>query len=98
MKGLSWLLQLLTGLCLAFLVSYHFIVTHVVGGLQVEDVIRRFHEFKLFYAVFVVIVTYHAFNGLKIIAIEYGLRRLGNVFYVLLLLALMYGLFLLSTV
>jgi len=60
----------------------------MVGDLQIE-VVRRFHELKLFYVVFVMIMTYHAFNGLKMIAIEYGLR-LGNLFYVLLIFAMVY--------
>ncbi len=63
-------------------------VTRMVGDLQIE-VVRRFHELKLFYVVFVMIMTYHAFNGLKMIAIEYGLR-LGNLFYVLLIFAMVY--------
>ena len=98
MKGLSWLMQLLTGLALIFLVSYHFIVTHITGSLEMDEVIVRFHELRLFYAVLLIIVAYHAFNGLRVIAVEYGLKKLGNAFYVLLLIVIVYGLFLLSTV
>ncbi len=98
MKGLGWLMQLLTGLALTFLVTYHFLITHIFGSLQLNEVVARFHELKAFYAVLVLVVVFHAFNGLKIITIELGKKSLSNLFYVAMVLATAYGLFLLFSI
>ena len=98
MNGIRWLLQMLTGIALVGFLGYHLVVTHITGGLEYEEVMKRFDELKLFYAVFVIMVVYHAFNGLKIIAKEYVGEKVGILFDFLLIIALAYGLFLLVTV
>jgi len=97
-KGLGWLMQLLTGLALTFLVAYHFLITHIFGSLQLNEVVARFHELKAFYAVLLVVVTFHAFNGLSVIAEEIGRGRLAKAFYVVMAVVMAYGLLLLLSV
>jgi len=63
-----------------------------------KDVLTRFYELRMFYVILLVVVAYHAFNGLRIITIELGRRRLSNVFYVVMILAVAYGLFLLFSI
>jgi succinate dehydrogenase hydrophobic anchor subunit len=92
MKGLSWLFQLLTGVALVFFVVYHFVVTHIVGSLAYEDVLERLVSLKAFYVIFLLIVVFHAFNGLKVISEEYGLRW-SKVFYIAMVVAIAYGLY-----
>jgi len=94
MKGLSWLFQLLTGIALVFFVAYHFIVTHITGSLEYADVVVRLNTLKVFYAVFLPLVAFHAFNGLKVIAEEYGFKW-AKVFYIPLILAVIYGFYVL---
>ncbi|WP_457548511.1 succinate dehydrogenase [Archaeoglobus sp.] len=92
MRGLSWLFQLLTGLVLVFFVVYHFIVTHIAGSLAYEDVLKRIVSLKAFYIIFLLIVAFHAFNGLKVISEEYGFKW-SKVFYVAMVVAIAYGLY-----
>ena len=98
MKGLSWLFQLLTGIALVGFVGYHFIATHIAGSMEYGEVLKRFNELKPFYVVFLVVVAYHAFNGLKIIAIELGKKGVSKMFYVLFAVAVLYGLGLLLSI
>jgi succinate dehydrogenase hydrophobic anchor subunit len=63
-----------------------------------KDVLTRFYELRMFYVILLVVVAYHAFNGLRIITVELGRMRLSNVFYVVMILAVAYGLFLLFSI
>ncbi len=92
MKGLSWLFQLLTGIALVFFVVYHFVVTHIAGSLAYEEVLKRIVSLKIFYIVFLPIVAFHAFNGLKVISEEYGFKW-SRVFYIAMIVAIAYGLY-----
>ncbi len=92
MKGISWLLQLLTGIALVFFVCYHFLVTHITGSLAYEDVLVRLNEMKVFYVVFLLVVVFHAFNGLKVVSEEYRFKW-NKVFYVIMIVAVAYGLY-----
>ncbi|ADB58883.1 hypothetical protein [Archaeoglobus profundus] len=92
MKGLSWLLQLLTGIALVLFVTYHFVVTHITGSLAYEEVLQRLMSLKVFYVIFLLIVVFHAFNGLKVISEEYGFKW-SRIFYVVMVVAVAYGLY-----
>ena len=98
MKGMAWLMQLLTGLALVFLVAYHFLITHIFGSLKLEDVVARFHELKAFYAVLLIVVAFHAFNGVSVIVEELGWKRFAKVFYAVMIVVIAYGMFLLISV
>ncbi len=98
MKGLAWLMQLLTGLALTILVAYHFLITHIFGSLQLEDVVARFHELREFYTILLIVVAFHAFNGLSVIVEELGWRKFTRIFYAIMVGVVAYGLFLLMSV
>lgn len=72
----AWLMQVTTGILMVFLVTYHFLVTHTVhGALRFESVAERFPELSLFYGVLLVVVCFHAFNGLRAILLDMNLNR-----------------------
>ncbi|MDI9645492.1 MAG: succinate dehydrogenase [Archaeoglobales archaeon] len=76
----AWLLQIITGLAMVGLVTFHFLTTHMVEhALSFESVSLRFQDYgyKIIYALLLIFVAFHAFNGLRAIALdtEFGMKR-----------------------
>jgi len=102
-EPLAWLLQAVTGLLMVILITVHFFVTHSAHDLlSYESVVERLSGFgyRLFYALLLLVVSFHAFNGLRAIILdtESGMKRkrLVNVsVFLIALVAVAYGLFLL---
>jgi succinate dehydrogenase / fumarate reductase membrane anchor subunit len=101
-EPLAWLFQVITGILMVFLITVHFLVTHSAHNLlSYESVVERLSrlDYRLFYALLLLVVSFHAFNGLRavILDIEGGMRRkrlvnaLVSVFAVV---VIAYGLFL----
>jgi succinate dehydrogenase / fumarate reductase membrane anchor subunit len=100
----GWILQLLTGLLLAILVTFHFYEIHFAShnAMEFDKVVERLSDtgYKVMYALLLLSVSFHAFNGLRAIAFdtEFGLRnsRTINAITALIILgAFFYGLSLL---
>ncbi|MBM3356415.1 MAG: hypothetical protein FJY54_01620 [Betaproteobacteria bacterium] len=71
-----WLLQRVSGLFLAYFVIVHVVMLHFLreGEIDASGVAERLREsttMQAFYAVFVVLVVFHAFNGLRGIALDH---------------------------
>ena len=107
MEPLTWILQMFTGLIMILLVTIHFYVTHMTSheALKYAEVVSRVAqpEFKAMYAVLLLVVSLHAFNGLRAILLDTsaGMRRRKaiNIFTTLaFLLAFIYGLYLLFSI
>jgi succinate dehydrogenase / fumarate reductase membrane anchor subunit len=105
LEPLGWILQLLTGLLLAILITFHFFETHLIAhdALSFENVIARLTDptHKVMYGLLLAFVTFHAFNGLRAILLdtEFGARNTRAInFSVVLIIfgAFVYGLLLLS--
>ena len=102
-EPLAWLLQAITGILMVFLITVHFFVTHSAHELlSYESVVERLSEFgyRLFYALLLLVVSFHAFNGVRAIILdtESGMKRKRLVNALICLIALVvvaYGLFLL---
>jgi len=103
-EPLAWLLQLITGILLAFLITIHFYVTHLESheAISYAAVIERLSSpsYKIMYVLLLLFVSFHAFNGLRAILLDtnFGAKRRGftNVVTMLLfLLAFFYGFYLL---
>ncbi len=98
----SWVLQRLSGLFLAFFVGVHVVLLYFLraGRVDAAGVIERLEASPLmvtFYAAFVLIVVFHALNGVRGIALDFGpsdggRRRLRNTLWVLGVFAVAYGL------
>jgi succinate dehydrogenase / fumarate reductase membrane anchor subunit len=96
-----WLLQRVSGLFLAYFVIVHVVMLHFLreGEIDASGVVERLREsttMKAFYAVFVVLVVFHAFNGLRGIALDYvysasGTRAARVAVWVLGLATVIYG-------
>ncbi len=102
-EPLAWLLQAITGILMVFLITVHFFVTHSAHDLlSYESVVERLSDFgyKLFYASLLLVVSFHAFNGVRAVILdtETGMKRKRFVNASVCLIALVtvaYGLFLL---
>lgn len=70
----AWILQLVTGILLAVLVTFHFYVTHFAGhdAMEYDRVIDRFKysAYQIMYALLLLCVSFHAFNGLRAILLD----------------------------
>lgn len=107
MEPIAWILQMLTGLIMILLVTLHFYVTHMTSheALRYAEVISRVTqpEFRAMYAVLLLVVSFHAFNGLRAILLDTtaGMesRKTVNTLITLgFLLAFVYGLYLLFSI
>jgi len=100
----AWLLQALTGIAMVFLVTLHFFLTHSAHNLlSYESVVERLSSFdyKLFYALLLVVVSFHAFNGLRAVILdtEGGMKRkrlVNTLVFAIAIVVVAYGLLLLS--
>ncbi len=104
LEPVAWLLQMITGLLMIVFVTLHFYVTHMVSheALHYQEVIARLNmpEFKVMYTVLLLIVSFHAFNGLRAIALDTnaGVRNrnaINTLTMLMFLVAFFYGLYLL---
>lgn len=107
MEPAAWLLQMITGLAMVFLVTLHFYITHLVSheSLRYHEVVERLSlpEYKVMYAILLLVVSFHAFNGLRAIALDTGggMRSRGviNLLTMLMfLVAFLYGIYLLINI
>jgi len=107
LEPVAWLFQILSGLVLAALVAVHLYVTHYAtpDALAYDNVVERFRDagFRAMYAVFLLAVTFHAFNGVRAIVLDtdFGARNTRAVNWLLMLLfvaAFVYGLFLMLSI
>ena len=105
LEPLGWILQLLTGLLLAILITFHFFETHLISheGLAFENVLLRLADpaHKAMYVLLLAAVSFHAFNGLRAILLdtEYGAKNtkaINVVICLIILGAFVYGLWILS--
>lgn len=102
-EPLAWLLQAITGILMVFMITTHFFVTHSAHNLlSYESVVERLArlDYKIFYASLLIVVSFHAFNGLRAVILdtEGGMRRKNLVnasISLLALIAILYGLLLL---
>lgn len=107
LEPVAWILQMISGLLLAALIAIHLYVTHfsVHDALAYENVVERFRNsgFRAIYALLLLAVTFHAFNGVRAIILDtdFGARNTRTVNLTLMLLfvaAFVYGLFLMFSV
>ncbi|AGK62174.1 succinate dehydrogenase subunit D [Archaeoglobus sulfaticallidus PM70-1] len=74
LEPLGWLLQLITGILLVILVTFHFIETHMIShdALDFEKVVERLSSggYKAFYALLLLTVSFHAYNGIRAIILD----------------------------
>ena len=74
LEPLGWIFQLLTGILLAILVTFHFFETHLISheGLSFENVMLRLADpvHKAVYVLLLAAVSFHAFNGLRAILLD----------------------------
>jgi len=107
LEPVAWLFQIISGLVLAALVAIHLYVTHYAtpDALAYDNVVGRFRDagFRAMYAIFLLAVTFHAFNGVRAIILDtdFGARNTRIVNLTLLLLfvaAFVYGLFLMFSI
>ena len=100
LEPIAFFFQLVTGALLFVFVMYHLYVTHLAehDALSYEKVVERLANpgFKVAYFVFLVVVSFHAFNGLRAIILDtdFGARnkRAVDVFcFALFLIATAYG-------
>lgn len=102
LEPLAWLLQVLTGMAMVFLVTFHFLTTHTAeGALEYAHVAERFAMYSPIYVALLLVVVFHAFNGLRAILLDTSFwarrRRATNVLSLLLMLvAIAVGGFILS--
>lgn len=103
-EPLAWVFQAITGVAMLFLISLHFLTTHTAHELlSYESVVERLKsiEYKIFYIFLLVFVAFHAFNGVRAIFLdtEGGMKRkkaVNAVTLVIAVVAILYGIFLLS--
>ncbi len=107
LEPVAWIFQLLSGLGLAVLVSIHFYTTHMTSheALSYSEVIARLAriEYRIMYALLLLFVAFHAFNGLRVIILDTDLgarnRSLINgICFMLFVAAFLYGLYLLAVI
>jgi succinate dehydrogenase / fumarate reductase membrane anchor subunit len=105
LEPLGWVLQLLTGILLAVLITFHFFETHLMSheGLAFENVLLRIADpaHKAMYVLLLASVSFHAFNGLRAILLdtEFGARntKLVNAIIAAIIVgAFVYGVWILS--
>jgi succinate dehydrogenase / fumarate reductase membrane anchor subunit len=101
LEPLGWILQLLTGILLSILITFHFFEIHLVShnALSFENVLLRLSNpaYKAMYALLLAAVSFHAFNGLRAILLdtEFGAKntRAINILIAFVILgAFIYGL------
>ncbi len=104
LEPVAWIMQILTGSLMVGFVAYHFYVTHMVGheALSYGNVISRLGELAPFYVILILLVTFHAFNGVRAIILDTNFgarnRRVVNaVTLSLFVLFALYGLLLLHS-
>ena len=71
----SWLLQRISALALLVMLFWHLAVAHFPPrDIDFDNVVTRLADpgWKLFYAVFLAIVLYHALNGVWQVAADWG--------------------------
>lgn len=64
-EPLAWLFQAISGIAMVFLITAHFLITHSSHDLlSYESVVFRMSnaEYKIFYALLLIFVTFHAFQ------------------------------------
>jgi len=107
LEPVAWLLQMVTGIVMVFLVTIHFYVTHMIShdSLRYQEVITRLNlpEYKAMYAILLLVVSFHAFNGLRAIVLDTtaGLRSrktINTLTTLMFLAAFFYGLYLLVSI
>ena len=81
LEPFAWLLQLITGIILIFLVTAHFYLTHMTShdALSYDSVASRLSSpvYTIMYSILILTVSFHAFNGLRAIILdtEFGARN-----------------------
>ncbi len=74
LEPLAWLFQLISGLILTVLVTFHFYETHFVSheAMEYELVVSRLSSLghKIMYALLLFFVAFHAFNGVRAILLD----------------------------
>jgi succinate dehydrogenase / fumarate reductase membrane anchor subunit len=107
LEPIGWLLQLISGIVLAFLVTVHFYATHMLSheALSYAAVMERLSSagYKAMYAALLFFVSFHAFNGLRAIILDtdFGAKNRSTVNALTMLLfiaAFIYGLYLLTII
>ena len=107
MEPVAWIFQMPTGLAMILLVTLHFYVTHMTSheALKYAEVVSRVAqpEFKAMYAALLLVVSFHAFNGLKAILLDTtagmkGRKTINTLTILAFLLAFVYGLYLLFSI
>ena len=100
LEPVAFLFQLVTGILLFVFVMFHLYVTHLAehDALSYDNVVERLSNpgFKAMYFLFLLAVSFHAFNGLRAIILDtdFGARnkRVVDVFcFLLFLIATAYG-------
>lgn len=74
-----WLLQRLSGLLLAIFLAFHIVTLHFLRQREIDvlSVAERFRDItmiKLFYVMFLIVVVFHAFNGVRGIVMDHTLE------------------------
>ncbi len=74
LEPIAWILQLISGIFLTVLVTFHFYVTHFVehNAMEYDKVIGRFTDpaYQVMYVLLLLFVSFHAFNGLRAIILD----------------------------
>jgi succinate dehydrogenase / fumarate reductase membrane anchor subunit len=104
LESAGWIFQLISGLILALLVTFHFFETHLVShsAMDYENVVARLTDIphKVMYAVLLLSVSFHAFNGLRAILLDTNFgaentRSVNIILFFAVFVAFAYGLLLL---
>lgn len=102
LEPIAWFLQIVTGLLMIFLVTFHFVITHTEEeALSFEKVAERFNYYKTFYILLLIVVVFHAFNGLRAILLDtnFGMNRrrfVNSLSLFLMILAISTGFYIIS--
>ncbi len=100
LEPVAFFFQLFTGILLFVFVMFHLYITHLAehDALSYGNVVERLSNpsFKAMYFVFLAVVSFHAFNGLRAIILDtdFGARnkKLVDVFcFLLFVIATAYG-------
>ncbi len=74
-EPIAWLMQLFSGLILTLLITVHFYTIHFIPhAIDYIAVIERVSStsYKIMYASLILLVSFHAFNGLRAILLDTG--------------------------
>ena len=74
LEPLAWIFQLISGLILTVLVTFHFYETHFAlhEAMKYNLVVSRLSSlsYKVMYALLLFFVAFHAFNGIRAILLD----------------------------